>query len=100
MAEAPEHSAVDAVLPDVQEATVPMGAARRTPGQLQGRPRPGHHSEEAQSARGKMFQGKIENRLSLKKTFLTLNKLTKLNKELRKHVTNIPTKTYGWKHLK
>lgn len=57
MAQAPQHRAVDAVLPDVQEAAVPVGAAGRAPGQLQGRAGPGHHTEETQLAGGAVFSG-------------------------------------------
>lgn len=58
MAEATEHRAVDPILPDLQEAAVPLGAARRPPGELQSGPRPGHDLEEAQRARGEVLPGR------------------------------------------
>lgn len=57
MAEAPQHCPVDAVLPNLQEAEIPLGPARWSPGQLQGRTRPGDHTEEAVSSGGEMLSG-------------------------------------------
>lgn len=46
MAQTAQHRPMDALLPDVQEATLPVGAAGRPSGQLQGGPRSGHGAEE------------------------------------------------------
>lgn len=59
MAQVAQHRPVDAVLPDVQKAALPVGPARRPPGQLQGRPGPGHGAEEAVPQGGEVLQGEF-----------------------------------------
>lgn len=46
LAKTAQHRAVDAVLPDVQETALSVGAARWPSGQLQGGSRSGHSAEE------------------------------------------------------
>lgn len=55
MAKATQHRPVDAVLPDVQKAAVPVGSASGPPGQLQGRAGPGHGAEETVPQGGEML---------------------------------------------
>ena len=58
MAEAPQYRAMDAVLPNLQEATVPLGPARRPPRELQSWTGPRHDIEKAQPTRREMLSGK------------------------------------------
>lgn len=47
-----EYCAMDPVLPDLQEAAIPLGAAGGPSGKFQGRPRPRNSIEKALSQRG------------------------------------------------
>lgn len=61
MAQIAKHRTMDAVHSDLQKATLSVGAAGRTPGQLQGRSRSGHRSKEAVPQRGVMLSRKLIN---------------------------------------
>lgn len=57
MAQDPQHSAMDALLSNVQEAALSVGAAGRSPGQLQGGSRAGDRAEEAVPQGGGVLPG-------------------------------------------
>lgn len=59
MEEATKYRPVDALLSNLQETTLSLGAASWTSGEFQGRARPGNNSEEIVFERGKMFQGML-----------------------------------------
>lgn len=51
MEKAAKHRAMDALLPDIQEAKVSLGSTGWSPGELQGWTGPGHDIEEAEPTR-------------------------------------------------
>lgn len=51
MEKAPKHRAMDAVLPDIQEAKVSLGSTGWSPGELQGWTGPGHDIEKVEPTR-------------------------------------------------
>lgn len=60
MEKTPEYCALDAVLPNLQEAAVSLDPACRSSRELQGWTRPGDDIEETMSTGGEMLSGELK----------------------------------------